>query len=112
MNEGPHCDLTEWKHYYSEWKKLNYNVEENSFISDSYKRKDWEKFISVSVNELKKAVEKECGGNWSDLIEDIKSVNEYPCGVSMSRIFLKILLTDENDLVSERIISFEIPMGC
>ena len=46
---------------------------------------------------------------WS---KDIKNVNEYPSGVSMSRIFLKILLTDENDSVIEKTIEFEIPMGC
>ncbi len=109
MNEGPHCDLTEWKHYYSDWNKLNFDVKENTFVSDSYKHEDWEKFIEVDINELKKAVEKECGGYWP---KHIKNVNEYPSGVSMSRIFLKILLTDKNDSVIEKIIEFEIPMGC
>ncbi|SHF05488.1 SH3 domain-containing protein [Psychroflexus salarius] len=112
MNEGPHCDLTEWKHYYSDWKKLDFDLTEYTFISDSYERDDSEKFIDVNINDLKKAVEKECGGYWPELIKDIKSVNEYPSAVSMSRIYLKILLTDENDSVIEKIIEFEIPMGC
>lgn len=112
MNEGPHCDLTEWKHYYSDWKKLDFDLNENKFVSDSYERDDWEKFIDVDINELKKAVEKECGGYWSEHIKDINNFNEYPSGVSMSRIFIKILLTDENDSVIEKTIEFEIPMGC
>ena len=112
MNEGPHCDLTEWKHYYSDWKKLNFDFTENIFVSNSYEYKDSEKFIDIDINELKKAVEKDCGGYWPEHIKDIKNVNEYPSGVSMSRIFLKILLTDENDSVIEKTIEFEIPMGC
>jgi hypothetical protein len=112
MNEGPHCDLKEWKHFYSDWKKLNFDFTENIFVSDSYEYKDSEKFIAIDINELKKAVEKECGGYWPEHIKDIKNVNEYPSGVSMSRIFLKILLTDENDSVIEKTIEFEIPMGC
>jgi hypothetical protein len=112
MNEGPHCDLTEWKHYYSDWKKLNFDFTENTFVSDSYQYEDSEKFIDIDINELKKAVEKECGGYWPEHIKDIKNVNEYPSGVSMSRIFLKILLTDENDSVIEKTIEFVIPMGC
>jgi len=112
MNEGPHCDLIEWKHYYSEWKKIDYNTKENTFVSDSYERQDWEKFIEVDIDELKKAVEKHCGNYWAEHIQNVKNVNEYPSGVSMSRIFFKILLTDENDSVTEKTISFEIPMGC
>jgi len=110
MNEGPHCDLIEWQHYYSEWKKIDYNTKENTFVSDSYERQDWEKFIEVDIDELKKAVEKHCGDYWAEHIQNVKNVNEYPSGVSMSRIFFKILLTDENDSVTEKIISFEIPM--
>lgn len=112
MDEGKHCDLTQWKNYYSDWKKLDFDLTENIFVSDSYERDDWERFIDIDINELKKAVEKECGGYWSEHIKDIKTVNEYPSGVSMSRIFLKLLLTDKNDSVVEKTIEFEIPMGC
>ncbi len=112
MNEGPHCDLTEWKHFYSDWEKLDYDLTENTFVSDSYEPEDWEKFIDVDINELKKAAEKECGEYWSEHINSIQNVYEYPIGVSMSRIFLKIVLTDKNDSVIEKTIEFEIPMGC
>lgn len=112
MNEGPHCDLTEWKHYYSEWKKVDYNSKENTFVSASYNQEDWGKFSEVDINELKKAVEKECGAYWAEHIKNIENVYEYPSGVSMSRIFFKIVMTDKNDAVTEKIISFEIPMGC
>jgi hypothetical protein len=112
MNEGPHCDLTEWKHYDSNWKQLEFNTVEGSFITDSYTPEDWEKFIPVDLNEFEEAVKVQCGEYWMEHIKGIKSVTEYPSGVSISRIFLKLLLTDEKDSVTEKIIEFVIPMGC
>ena len=35
MNEGPHCDLIDWKHYRSYWNKL-IPTARNSFNSNSY----------------------------------------------------------------------------
>ncbi|WP_299887138.1 SH3 domain-containing protein [uncultured Lacinutrix sp.] len=112
MDEGPHCDLTEWKHFYSEWKKLPYDSNKNSFKTFKYSEKDWKNFIPIKINELKSAVDKFCGQRWSDLLKNIKKVNEYPSGVSMSKIFLKIILTDKDNIITEKIIEFEIPMGC
>lgn len=111
MNEGPHCDLTEWKHYNSDWKELK--IENGQFQTDSYSEKDWEKFIEVDMTELREAVREQCGDGWAEHVKDVKNPNEYPCGVSTSRIFFKIEFIDQdsNDL-NERIISFEIPMGC
>jgi hypothetical protein len=111
MNEGPHCDLTEWKHYNSDWKQLK--IENGQFLTDSYSEADWEKFIKVDMAELREAVRKQCGDGWAEHVKEVKSPNEYPCGVSTSRIFFKIefIEQDSKDL-KERIISFEIPMGC
>ncbi|MBW2963110.1 hypothetical protein [Mesonia aestuariivivens] len=111
MNEGPHCDLTEWKHYDSDWKPLK--IENEQFLTDSYSEADWEKFIKVDMTELREAVRNQCGDGWAEHIKDVKSPNEYPCGVSTSRIFLKIEFIDQDSKeLKERIISFEIPMGC
>lgn len=111
MGEGPHCDLTEWEHYYSEWKELK--IDRGEFVADKYSDEDWEKFIDVDMNEFREAVRKHCGDGWADMITGTKSPNEYPSGVSHSRIFLKVLFTDHiTESTNERIISFEIPMGC
>ena len=112
MNEGPHCDLVDWKHFYSEWEKIPFNSKGNYFYSLNYNTSENERFINVSVEELKKEVKQNCGENWFELIKNIKKVNEYPSGVSISRILFKIILTDKNGTKNERIISFEIPMGC
>jgi len=111
MDEGPHCDLTEWKHFYSEWKLLK--TKDDSFITNSHPVKDWEKFIPVSTEEIIDAVKEHCGLRWSEHIKNIKNATDYPCGVSTSRIFLKIVLKQTgNNTKQENIISFEIAMGC
>lgn len=111
MNEGPHCDLTEWKHYDSEWKQLA--IKDGQFTTNSYSEEDWERFIEVDMNELREAVKNYCGDFWANHIKEVKSPLDYPCGVGTSRIFLKFEIEDfktKENLV--RIVSFEIPMGC
>lgn len=112
MDEGPHCDLTEWKHYYSEWKELPYFSDKNSFKTFKHSEQDSERFISIKIEELKKAVANFCGERWSNLINNIKHANEYPSGITTSRILLKIILTDKNNHITKKLIVFELPMGC
>ena len=62
--------------------------------------------------ELKLAVKNNCQEHWLDLLMNVKDINDYPIGVSMSRIFLKLILTEKNKVTSEKLIVFNIPMGC
>lgn len=111
MREGPHCDLTDWKHYHSEWKELTINNGE--FLTDSYSEKDRTKFIDIDMNELREAVRNQCGDEWAEHIKDVQSPTEYPCGVNTNRIYLRVEFTGQDDgILKESIISFEIPMGC
>ncbi|WP_378187556.1 SH3 domain-containing protein [Aquimarina sp. W85] len=112
MNEGPHCDLTEWKHFYSGWKKLPYDKVKNSFKTYKYSEKDRVKFDPVNIDELKNEIDTYCGEGWLHVSKSIKEVNDCPSGVSISSIFLKIILTDKNNKITEKIIQFKIPMGC
>ena len=112
MDEGTHCDLTEWKHYYSEWKHLK-KINTEQFICEKYDESDWVKFPKIDIDELKGEVKKQCGDRWYDLVKDIKSPTEYPSGVSISRYFLRVIgLNKENGQVITKIIIFETPMGC
>ena len=111
MNEGPHCDLTEWEHYYSNWQPIH-KISSNKFETLSYTEDDWEKFTDISIEALKTEVLEHCGEGWVKYIENVKTVKDYPANVGTSRVFLKILITDFEDKVIEKIIKFEIPMGC
>lgn len=111
MNEGPHCDLTEWKHYNSDWKELEIN--NGKFLTDSYSEADRDRFIEVDMNELREALRVQCGDDWAEYVKDAKSPNDPPCDVGISRIFLKITFSEQGaGEAIERIVSFEIQMGC
>ena len=59
MDEGPHCDLIDWKHYYSDWEQLKIN--DNQFKINSFSLEDSKKFIEIDMNDLRKVVQKHCG---------------------------------------------------
>lgn len=112
MNEGPHCDLIDWKHYDSEWKMLKSN-KVGQFICESYSEKDWEKFPKIQISELKAKVKEQCGKEWYNLISKVKSPTEYPSGVGVSRYFLRLTGQRKyNGQTLTKIIIFEVAMGC
>lgn len=111
LNEGPHCDLTKWEHYNSSYTPLE-QLSTHKFRVLSYKPEEYRKFTETTIEALKEAVKTQCGEAWSSYIKDIKSLTDYPASIGISRIFLKIILTDHQDQVSEKIIEFELPMGC
>jgi hypothetical protein len=112
MDEGPHCDLTEWRHYTTSWKKLS-NNKNSTFRTLSYKNSETSKFPKVDMKDLSEEAEKECGQRWADLAKKAKSPSEYPCTVTVSRFFIKIkatkTLTGEK---FEKVITIVMPMGC
>ncbi|MDF2850280.1 MULTISPECIES: hypothetical protein [Sphingobacterium] len=112
MNEGPHCDLTEWKHFNSDWKPLKQNGN-GLFLSEEYTDQDHRTFPSVSMDELKQKVKEQCGEEWFKLLAKVKSPSEYPSAVGISRYFLRIAcrLKDNGKKVTKLII-IKTPMGC
>lgn len=112
MNEGPHCDLTDWKHFYSDWKRLEVN-NAGQFICDQYAEKDYEKFPKVSMDDLKQKVKEQCGVEWFKHVENVKTPTEYPSGVGISRYFLRVTgqRKDNGQTVTKWIV-VEMPMGC
>lgn len=113
MNEGPHIDLTDWKHYVSDWQKLD--ITENEFKTLDYSLSDQTKFPDVTPNEIVQAVKERLindSGGWLELAKECKGANDGPCGISISRINLKIVTTDIKGVKTERLVIFEIPMGC
>ena len=111
MNEGPHRDLTEWKHFTSDWKTLK--QENGKFLCLSYSEKETEKFPEISIEEVKAEVKVECGEKWAKHIENVTSVTEYPCGVGISRYFLRITgKLKTNGTKISKLIIIESLMGC
>ena len=106
-DEGPHCDLLDWKHYRSPWKKIR-QTGPGVFVCDSYSLAESRIFPVVSREEVKAAVAAQCGVEWGDMV---KSATEYPCEVGISNYYLCIKGRISGKSV-RKIIVFESPMGC
>jgi hypothetical protein len=89
LREGCRCELTDWKHYYSDWKKLDIN-NNGQLVCTKYTEAERQIFPAIPIEELKQRVKEHCGKECYELISKIKSPTEYPCGVSISRYFLSI----------------------
>lgn len=112
MNEGPHCDLTDWKHFNSDWKSLKQN-RSGLFFSEEYTDQDYRSFPSVSMDELRQKVKEHCGEEWFKLLAKVKSPTEYPSSVSISRYFLRITCRrKDNGKEVTKFIIIKTPMGC
>ncbi|MGJ1192283.1 hypothetical protein [Sphingobacterium siyangense] len=112
MNEGPHCDLTDWKHFDSDWKSLKQN-RNGLFFSEEYTDQDYRAFPSVSMDELRQKVKERCGEEWFKLLAKVKSPTEYPSAVSISRYFLRITCRrKDNGKELTKFIIIKTPMGC
>jgi hypothetical protein len=112
QNEGPHCDLNNWKHYTSSFIEL-VKTSQNEFQISTFEEKDYSKFPQVNIEELKKTIKKECGEDWYKLVQKIKTPNDYPSEVSISRYILKLSGTEKkNKTIKVKIIIIESPMGC
>lgn len=109
MAEGPHCDLTEWLHYDSEWQELP--ISKGEFLTESYTMEERQLFHEITMEELREIVRERCGDGWAAQIKDVNSPTEFPSGVGTSRIFLRFVL-EGNGKPVEKVISFIIPMGC
>ena len=111
MSEDAQCDAKDWKHFDSEWKPLK-KVKSNTFETLTYTEKDWKNFITTSVEDLKTEVIDQCGEDWLNYFKSIENLKDHPVGVSTNRVFLKIILTDFEDNIIEKIIEFDIPNDC
>jgi hypothetical protein len=75
QDEGPHCDLINWKHFDSEWKSLTqYSV--GKFIGDRYSEEEHRQFPDIKIKELRKSVKEHCGDEWGDMV---KKPGEISC---------------------------------
>ena len=110
-DDKSHCDIIKWQHYYSSWKPLKAVLSNRKFKALTISEKEASRFIDIDIEELKTVVNNTCGESWSESIKDIKSVNEYPTKIVVSKMYLRILMTDIDDYKTEKIIIFEVPLN-
>jgi len=110
-DNNSHCDLINWKHYYSSWKPLKIISSNHRFESLPISEKQRSRFIEVDLGELKAEVNETCGASWSAIIKDVKSINDFPASVTLSKVFFRVVMTDIEGNKIEKIIIFEVPLN-
>lgn len=109
--EGPHCDLIEWKHFYSAWAPLKASKKTGAFETITYSNKAQNKFINVDISEFKNAVKEHCGDVWYNMIKDDKKINKGASTIGISKIYFKVIFTTMYDENIEKTVAFNVPMG-
>ncbi len=100
--EGPHWDLYDWKHYYSDWKELKPNHGE--YKIPTLTLKESQRFPKYKEEELKQYV------NWDTLVAEYPD-SEIGIYKGVSRVYIRITGIKHKKKY-RYIISFYEPMGC
>ncbi|GAB1856081.1 hypothetical protein MHTCC0001_09160 [Flavobacteriaceae bacterium MHTCC 0001] len=108
--DGPQCVLDDWKHFYSAWEPLKTDAKSNLFKTITYGKKASNKFIEVDMNECKERVKTHCGDAWYDLIKEDKKLKKD--AIVISKIYFKVIFTTMDDKTIEKVIAFDVPLGC
>ena len=129
MDEGPHIDLRDWKHYTSAWEEIKM-IERNKFLTSTIGESEPSKFPQVARKEIVVAVKEaerklyadyyetaRAAGDpvdekWSKLARQCKSSLDYPCTVSISKIRFRIKVKDGDQWKTIKRMEFNVPMGC
>jgi hypothetical protein len=118
MNEGPHVDLTSWKHFTSGWEKIE-EPKRNEFVSVEIDLEKYD-FPAVTADEIVEAVSAEVkrwgdeidGSSWIALAKQCKSADAYPCAVSVSQVRIRISALVDGVWEPALLIRMNVPMGC
>lgn len=110
MSTDAKCNSNEWKQYDTEWKSLK-QLKSNTFETLTYTEQDWINFIETTTEDLKDEVVDKCGEDWFAYVKTIENIKDFPVSVSTNRVFIKFILTDFEDKITEKIIEFEMPEG-
>jgi hypothetical protein len=126
MDEGPHLDLLDWKHYTSAWKEIKM-VERNKFLTSEINESESSKFPKVTSREIQRAVggadkklyadytesaDDPVGEKWANTARQCKSSLDYPCTVSVSKIRFRIMVKEGDRWKIIKRMEFNVPMGC
>lgn len=110
-DEGPHFDLTDWKHYTSKWEEIQ-KLEENKFLTAGISESDSTRFPYVSTETIRKAVASRSDSRWLKLAGKCATPNSGPCYVSVSRISFRVSARENDGWKPIHRIDFSMPMGC
>lgn len=112
MHEGPHIDLTEWKHGYTPWVRLK-PLEDNQFAVRP--GPDRLPFPKVTSREIVAALKKRNNieERWFQIGAQCKNAETEPCAVGTSQIQFRIRIKEKGGNIKTLWqVSARPPMGC
>jgi hypothetical protein len=109
--EGPHVDLTEWKHYRSPWRELR-SIGDNMFLTQTISEAEASRFPAVTKAQIYRAVLNAGDERWAEEARTCKTLTSAPCSVGVSRISFRIKVKEEGRWKVVNRLNFMIPMGC
>jgi hypothetical protein len=107
MEEGPHLDLLNWKHYHAPWQPLE-KVNATDFRIRPITAAESRKFPKVTPAEIQAVVTREGGARLGKYVAAVEGPNDPPCAVGVSKIRFRIKVKDKVITTVE----FLVPMGC
>lgn len=111
MQEGPHLDLLDWKHYQAPWQPLK-KLSATDFRTRRISAADSEKFPTVTPEEIQAVVTREGGAQLGKYVSKVKGPNDYPCGVGISKVRFRIKVREGTEEKVIQTLEFLVPMGC
>lgn len=91
-------DLLKWQHHLGNWESLP-NINDTTFLAQEVNSTA---FPAVSTDEIVAAVATESakrardgydpGERWITVAKECKTPDTYPCGVGVSKVFLRIMV--------------------
>jgi hypothetical protein len=110
--EGPHLDLSDWKHCTSEWLSLT-EGKDGEYPLPDFDKINVDCFPQVSDEELKAEVLRVGGEHWVSILEGEGWPDGYrPVEVSLSTVRIKIEEKSGTSWQEVTVINMGIPMGC
>ena len=110
--EGPHLDLTEWKHCTTEWHQLNI-ADGNGVTLPDFDEVNVDCFPEVTHDEIKAAVFAQGGEEWVRILEGEAWPEGYsPVDISLSTVRIKVEKFIATQWRVVTVINIAIPMGC
>lgn len=108
MSADANCSSNKWTQFDTEWKPLK-QLKTNTFKTLTYTENDWLRFIETATKKLQDDVVDKCGEDWLNYVKTINNIKDFPVSVATNRVFIKLILTDFDNTVTEKIIEFEMP---
>lgn len=113
MDDGPHLDLVDWKHFTSDWTDLE-RIDARRFrmpkIESDYELAS--RFPAYTVDELYDAATAAGGRRWADLAREWPRVEDERVAVGISTVRIRVVAHEPEGIEPLFTLHVSVPMGC